>query len=217
MSSSAPVPSSAMRRTVRSGTSASARSTTTFRPSVTSRSTCSWSTAAGSHARTPDIDPTGTPATAVSSAPQARASPMAYRSACSACGDPSTPTTIRCTGRGAGIGASSGSALPASRSGTTTVGQYACAGRADDTVPSSRSANPPRPRVPTTASRTVCDISTRTPAASPVSTLAVTGTPIEDTRCVASASTALAPSWIAVSSSAAYPPSSEAAVNDGSE
>ena len=63
----------------------------------------------------------------------------------------------------------------------------------------------------------MCDRSTRTPAASPVTTLALTGTPIEATRCVASASTALAPSWIAVSSSAAYPPSSEAAVNDGSE
>ena len=70
-------------------------------------------------------------------------------------------------GPGDGIGASSGSVLPSSRSGTTTVGQYACAGRADETVPSSRSANPPRPRVPTTASRTVCDISTSTPAASP--------------------------------------------------
>jgi hypothetical protein len=57
--------------------------------------------------------------------------------------------------------------------------------------------------VPTTAIRAVRDISTSTAAASPVTTEAVDATPRCSTRSWASARTALAPAWMAVSSSAA--------------
>src|SRR5665647_1559138 len=100
---------------------------------------------------------------------------------------------------------------------TVVVGQCACAGRAEETVPSRRSANPPRPRVPTTTVAAPRDSSTSTAAASPVATADVVRTPVALTRATASSSTARAPSAMAVSSSAAYPPSSAAAVNDGTE
>ena len=201
VSSAAPVPSRAWRLTCTPGRSINARSTTTLSPSATSARTASWSIAAGSHASAPAPEPNGTPATAVSSAPQAFASRMACRSARSEAGEPSTPTTMRRTGA---IGCWSTSfACTGGRVGTTTVGQNACAGSADETVPSSRSANPPPPRVPRTTRRAVRDRSTSTPVASPVARHETAGTPSASARAWASASTTLAPTWIAVSSSAA--------------
>ncbi len=84
--------------------------------------------------------------------------------------------------------------------GTTIVGQWEWAGRALETVPSRRPAKPPRPREPTTASEAWRDSSTRTPAASPISMTASTGTPAALTSAAASLREAVTAARIEVSS-----------------
>ena len=98
--------------------------------------------------------------------------------------------------------------------GTTTTGECAWAGSAEDTVPESL-GEARWPRVPTTDRHTFFDSSTGTPAGSPVSKAVVTVRSRPSRRAVASSSTAWAPSRIAWSSRVAYPPSMLAAANVG--
>jgi len=205
VSSAAPEPSSACRFTTTSRP-ATAESTTASSPARTSARTASRSTGAGIHAAIPDPPARGTATTAVSSAPHKSASSIARSSATRAESEPSIPTTIRVIGRRTSC---------SSRTGTTTVGQCACAGSAEETVPRRRSAKPPLPRVPTTASPAFRESSTRTPAASPTSSEEVISRPSRCNRATAWSSTAWAPARIAESSSAAYPPSIDATVKEG--
>ena len=116
---------------------------------------------------------------------------------------PSMPTTIRSTGV---------NFLPEVCLGTTTTGHLACAGRAEDTVPSSRSAKPPEPLDPTTTRSASLEKSMRTPAGSP----GWMDPPAFFAPCfvawaTASSTTCCAPFCSASSSSTAYPPSRAAA------